>query len=74
MKIKNQRADIKNIFIILRQVRIDEARMEEHSVRLEDLQGEGEAEEGEVEDMMRSPTRDSSLTPLFHMKRGTSNV
>ena len=72
MKIKNQRADIKNIFIILRQVRIDEARMEEHSARLEELQGE--AEEGEVEDMMRSPTRDSSLTPLFHMKRGTSNV
>ena len=56
----------------MRQVRIDEARMEEHSARLEELQGE--AEEGEVEDMMRSPTRDSSLTPLFHMKRGTSNV
>ena len=74
MKIKNQRADIKTIFNILRQVRIDEARTEEHSARLEELQGEGEAEEGEVEDMMRSPTRDSSLTPLFHMKRGTSNV
>ena len=72
MKIKNQRADIKNIFNILRQVRIDEARTEEHSARLEELQGE--AEEGEVEDMMRSPTRDSSLTPLFHIKRGTSNV
>ena len=55
-------------------MRIDEARTEEHSARLEELQGVGEAEEGEVEDMMRSPTRDSSLTPLFHMKRGTSNV
>ena len=53
-------------------MRIDEARTEEHSARLEELQGE--AEEGEVEDMMRSPTRDSSLTPLFHMKRGTNNV